>query len=82
MRENGGHGGSSGAKLLALQMDFVYSLSVFFLLLLLDWDLNSGLHSCKVSALLLKLRLQSILLWLFWRWGWSHELFAWAGLEL
>jgi hypothetical protein len=24
--------------------------------------------------------LQSILPWLFWRWG-SHELFAWAGLE-
>jgi hypothetical protein len=34
-----------------------------------DWDLNSGLHTCKAGTLLLKPHLQSILLWLFWRWG-------------
>jgi hypothetical protein len=34
----------------------------------------------QVGTLLLEPHLQSILLWLFWRWG-SHELFAWAGLE-
>jgi hypothetical protein len=34
-----------------------------------DWGLNSRLHACKVSTLLLEPHLQSILLWLFWRWG-------------
>jgi hypothetical protein len=32
-------------------------------------DFNSGLCTCNVGALLLKLHLQSILLWLFWRCG-------------
>jgi hypothetical protein len=31
--------------------------------------LHSGLHIFKASALLLEPHLQSILLWLFWRWG-------------
>jgi hypothetical protein len=46
-----------------------------------DWDLNSGLHACKVGTLLLEQHLQSILFWLFLELG-SHELFAKAGLEL
>jgi hypothetical protein len=33
------------------------------------WGLNSGLCGCKAGALLLEPHLQSILLWLFWRWG-------------
>jgi hypothetical protein len=47
------------------------------------WDLgfNSGLHTCKAGmCLLLETHLQSILLWLFWRWG-SFKLFAWAGFK-
>jgi hypothetical protein len=31
--------------------------------------LNSGLHACKAGTLPLEPHLQSILLWLFWRWG-------------
>jgi hypothetical protein len=31
--------------------------------------LNSGLHVYKAGALLLEPHLQSIFLWLFWRWG-------------
>jgi hypothetical protein len=34
-----------------------------------DWGLNLGLCTCKAGALLLEPHLQSILLWLFWRWG-------------
>jgi hypothetical protein len=34
--------------------------------------LNSGLRACKTGTLLLESCLQSILLWLFWRWwGWG-----------
>jgi hypothetical protein len=43
--------------------------------------LNTGLCICKAGALLLEPYLQSILLWLYWRWG-SQEQFAWAGLEI
>jgi hypothetical protein len=39
------------------------------------WDLNSGLWACKAGALPHGPHLQSIFLWLFWRWG-SQELFA------
>jgi hypothetical protein len=39
------------------------------------------LHTCKAGVLLLEPLLQSILLWLLWRWE-SHELFAQGGLEL
>jgi hypothetical protein len=46
-----------------------------------DWGLNSGHHVCKAGILPLEPHLQSILLWLFWRWG-SHELFACIGFEL
>jgi hypothetical protein len=45
-----------------------------------NWGLNSGLHACKTGALLLEVHLQSILLWLFWRWGLTNYL-AWASLE-
>jgi hypothetical protein len=34
-----------------------------------DWSLNSGLHTSNTGALLLEPHLQSILLWLFLRWG-------------
>jgi hypothetical protein len=53
---------------------------LFFFFFWWDWDLNSRLHFCKAGTLLLGPHLQSILLWLLWRWG-SQELFAWAGLE-
>jgi hypothetical protein len=36
---------------------------------LVDQGLNSGLCTCKASVLLLEPHLQSILLWLFGRWG-------------
>jgi hypothetical protein len=36
--------------------------------------LNSGLHVCKAGALLLEPHLQSILLWLFWRWDLANYL--------
>jgi hypothetical protein len=45
-----------------------------------DWGLNSGIHTCQAGALLLESYLQSIILWLFWRWK-SYKLFAWAGIE-
>jgi hypothetical protein len=45
-----------------------------------DWGLNSGLHTCKVGALLLELHLQSVLFWLFWRWG-SRKISAHTGLK-
>jgi hypothetical protein len=45
-----------------------------------DWGLNWGLCACKAGTLLLEPQLQSILLWLFWRWG-SRELFALGGLK-
>jgi hypothetical protein len=47
---------------------------------ILPWCLNSGLRTCKAATCLLGPYFQSILLWLFWRWG-LHELFARAGLE-
>jgi hypothetical protein len=41
-----------------------------------DWSLHSGLCTCKASAVPLDSHphLQSILLWLFWRWGCSNYL--------
>jgi hypothetical protein len=51
-----------------------------FFFLWWDWGLNSGLCTCKAVTLLLEPHLQSILLWLFWRWG-SLKLFASASLE-
>jgi hypothetical protein len=42
--------------------------------------LNSALHTCKAGTLPLEPRLQSILVWLFWRWE-SHELFTQAVLK-
>jgi hypothetical protein len=41
----------------------------FFLEGLWYWGLNSGLGACKAGALPLEPQLQSILLWVFWRWG-------------
>jgi hypothetical protein len=47
-----------------------------------DWGLNSGLHSCKAGkyATPRETLFQSILLWLFWRWGLKNYLPE-AGLE-
>jgi hypothetical protein len=42
---------------------------IMFFFCLWDWSLNSDLHTWKASILLLEPYLQSILLWLFWRWG-------------
>jgi hypothetical protein len=39
-----------------------------------DWGLNSELCDCKAGALPLELHVQSVLLWLFWKWR-SPELF-------
>jgi hypothetical protein len=33
-----------------------------------DWGLNLGLFTCNAGTLQLEPHLQSILLWLFWRW--------------
>jgi hypothetical protein len=44
---------------------------IFFFLW--NWRLNSGFHNCKAVTLPLEPHLQSILLWLFWRWGfWNY----------
>jgi hypothetical protein len=41
---------------------------------LVELDLNSGLCLCKLGALPLEPQFQSILLWLFWRWGLGNYL--------
>jgi hypothetical protein len=51
-----------------------------FVLFLWDWGLNSGLHISKTGTLLLELHLQSIFLWLFWRWSLAIYL-PWLGLH-
>jgi hypothetical protein len=43
--------------------------SFLFFAFFVDWGLDSGLCACKAGPLLLESLLQSILLWLFWRWG-------------
>jgi hypothetical protein len=47
---------------------------LFFFFFGWDWGLNSGACACKASALMLDPQLQSILLWLFWRWGLANHL--------
>jgi hypothetical protein len=39
-----------------------------------DWGLNTELCTCKAGALQFGPHLQSILLWLFWRWGFTNSL--------
>jgi hypothetical protein len=62
-------------SLLSENITILYSWSVFYffhslsLSLWWGWCLNSGLHTCKPSILLLESHLQSSLQWLFWRWG-------------
>jgi hypothetical protein len=46
----------------------------FFFFFLMGLGLNSGFHAYKVGALLLEPSLQSILLWLFWRWDVSQTI--------
>jgi hypothetical protein len=56
-------------------MRFIFSLSLSLSLSLLDWGLNQ-LSAHKAGTLLLEPHLQSILLWLFWRWGLANSLFG------
>jgi hypothetical protein len=49
---------------------------LFFLVGLGLYACKAGTH--KAGAVLLEPHLQSILLWLFWRWG-LEDFFAWAG---
>jgi hypothetical protein len=60
------------------QLILFISLLIFSLSLSLSLNgtgvLNSGLHTCKAGALLLEPCLQSILFWLFWRWGLKNYL--------
>jgi hypothetical protein len=56
-------------------------LSIYFYVFWWDWVFNSGLQAFEAGTLLLEPHFQSILLWLFWRWG-SHELGAQAVLKL
>jgi hypothetical protein len=48
-----------------------------FFLFFWDWGLNSGLHAYKTGILLLRVCLQSILLWFFWRWSLTNYLPSW-----
>jgi hypothetical protein len=60
-----------------------YNLSLslsFFFFFKWDWGLNSRHCDPKANALSLEPHLQSILLWLFWRWGLVNY-FAWVGLK-
>jgi hypothetical protein len=47
----------------------MFCICFYFILFWCNWSLNLGLHTCKADALLLEPYFQSILLWLFWRWG-------------
>jgi hypothetical protein len=40
--------------------------------ILWDWSLNWGLHACKTGTLPLEPYRQSILLLLFWTWGYAR----------
>jgi hypothetical protein len=73
-KKNGGFTGKSHSRSLAVNV-MLSGLFVWW-----DWNLNSGLHTCKAGTLLLAPHLQFIVLWLFWRWG-SCELFAQACLK-
>jgi hypothetical protein len=56
-----------GGKLCSSQFSLSNcSITLFFLEG--NWSLNSGIHACN--------EIQSILLWLFWRWG----LISWPGI--
>jgi hypothetical protein len=47
----------------------LFYFTFFCLFIWWDWGLNSGFHACKAGSPVLKPHLQSILLWLFWRWA-------------
>jgi hypothetical protein len=57
---------------------FLYQYLLFFFFVGLVFELR--FYSCKAESILLKPRLQSILLWLFWRWEFL-KLFTKAGLK-
>jgi hypothetical protein len=77
-------GWSPGDELKSLCPFLSYSLTFFFFSWW-NWDLNSGLNVCKVGILPLEpylhFALVIIILVILEMVG-SHELFAWAGLEL
>jgi hypothetical protein len=54
----------------------------FFFFFLWDWGLNSGLCVCKAGTLLLEPHLQSILFWLFWRWGLTNYFPGWPQTKI
>jgi hypothetical protein len=62
----------------ASHFNSVISIVRFFFLW--DWGLKSRLCTCKTHTFLHEPHLQSILLWLFWRWGLVNE-FVLDGLE-
>jgi hypothetical protein len=50
---------------------------MYYIIFLWDWGLNSGFQTFKEGALPLEPHLQSILLWLFWRWGFRSICSGW-----
>jgi hypothetical protein len=61
-------------KLIFLEATDLPKMVFFFFLV------GLGFHTCKADTLPPEPHLQSILLWLFWRWV-SHKLFALVGLK-
>jgi hypothetical protein len=66
---------ASTSRLLGLQS--YVTTPDFFFFFWWDCSLNSGFHTCKASTLLLEPHLQSILCWLFWRWGLMNYCLEW-----
>jgi hypothetical protein len=65
-------------NLKTIEQDISFSYFIFWW----NWDLNSGVHGCKAgghkAGTLLLSHDQSILLWLFWKWGLINYLFGQA----
>jgi hypothetical protein len=58
---------------------FYFSItSYLFIYFWQKWSFNSGLYTCKAGVLLLEPHLQSIFLWLIWRWGLENYLLSLA----
>jgi hypothetical protein len=63
---------------------YLYLFIYLFIYLLWDWGLNSGFRICKAGAVPLEPQLQSISVWLLWRWCISNYLpgLAWPETEI
>jgi hypothetical protein len=74
-KQNKKHPERGQTKFLLLLRNEVINVSISECYFFFSWDcgLNSGFHFCKAGALPLEPHLQSILVWLFWKWG-SHYL--------